>query len=779
MTASCKPERAATAFLLAVALTMCLFTGQSASALRSITVKDCVETRRFVNEEVRISPDGFRIAFVIKAPDVLSNRNRYQLRIRNLKIPTSSNNGRLLLEADKISGIRWLTSKRIMLRAQHITNTTGSPEERVMILDISTGAKEVLRFPKTIEEYSASADGSTIAFSVRVSALDSPSSDSKQRFSLDWTGYPILFGRGSDEAIEQLPRYEIYLAHRIAGGRFHLRRLAFREQSSGLKIWSLRSILRLNLSPDAKYLLINYSADVLPAGWQDQPFIQYVAGFGTFTETYVLGFYDIKTGYMRLGFNFPAGLLHTSWAEDSHSYSVVGPSPFGSKEAEKEISAAAGAGDMLMFMNRFQHVFVVDVDSGAVSRVLQREGGEPGNIKFWKDLPLCWKRSAGPMLVRAADNTFVWTTKQGQSWAETERFEVLRDERYISSLTSDGKVLVGVSQTRMIPPDLFAFDLRKQRTRALTDTNANYHEIALGRVEEIRWVNSYGSECSGILILPVDYTPGGRYPMVFMGTATSDEFFSDVPYATTAFAPQPLADAGFLVVISQYPLNDKIPRGKFPGEMSEAYNWMAMVEAAVDLMHERGMVDKDAVGLVGFSRTSWLTDFVLTHSSYRFLAASSADGGIYNYGMYFLYNSKAQMKSAETQVGGAPYGDSLRYWLESAPPFNVQSVTASVLMEYTSSAEVSFEFFTALTRSGKAVDLFRYPRGDHPLDTPRERYASLQRNLDWFRFWMQGYEGNSPEYDPAQYKRWNALRNKSGLPAAVSAETAVPKIPVR
>src|SRR5208283_589489 len=138
----------------------------------------------------------------------------------------------------------------------------------------------------------------------------------------------------------------------------------------------------------------------------------------------------------------------------------------------------------------------------------------------------------------------------------------------------------------------------------------------------------------------------------------NDDFISDAPY-TTAYAPQPLASAGFLVVIAQYPLDNKIPPGQFPGEMRDAYNWMGMVESAVDLLTDRGMVDRNNVGIAGFSRTSWLTDFALTHSTYNFAAASSADSGIYTYGNYFMYNSSVHMRASETQIGGPPYGDTL------------------------------------------------------------------------------------------------------------------------
>jgi dipeptidyl aminopeptidase/acylaminoacyl peptidase len=245
--------------------------------------------------------------------------------------------------------------------------------------------------------------------------------------------------------------------------------------------------------------------------------------------------------------------------------------------------------------------------------------------------------------------------------------------------------------------------------------------------------------------------------MVFLAANTSDDFISDAPFLTTAYAPQSLASAGFMVVLAHYPAENRVPEGKYPGEMDFAYNWMSMVESVIDFLSARGLVDPNRVGIGGFSRTSWLTDFVLTHSRHKFVVASSADSGIYNYGTYFKYNSRESMKSAETQVGGPPYGGTLANWLAYAPPFNVDKVSSAVLMEYTGLADHGLEFLVALNRCGKAVELYRYPKGTHPLDTPWERQASLQRNIDWFRFWLQGYERPQPE-DPEQYKRWRAMR---------------------
>ncbi len=363
------------------------------------------------------------------------------------------------------------------------------------------------------------------------------------------------------------------------------------------------------------------------------------------------------------------------------------------------------------------------------------------------------------MIARLDDNAFVRMRLRDGEWKEVKRFETPRDGQYRSAFANNGKILTGISQSLMVPPDLFAYDIETKQTTLLTDLNPEYRNLQLGDINRIEWVNRYGSKCSGKLIKPVGYEAGKRYPLVLMASDFDNDYFISDSLYTTAFAPQSLANAGFVVLMAKYTRENKVPKGAFPGDMNDAYNWMGMMESAIDLLADRGIVDKDNVAITGFSRTSWLTDFTLTHSAYDFIAASSADSGLYNYGGYFASPSfPAGRATFESQLGGPPYGKTLKYSLEYSPAFNAEKVRAAVLMEYTGTAAGGFEFFVALSRLGKPAELYRYPNGAHPLDTPFERVASLQRNVDWFRFWMQGYEGKPPDYDPEQYVRWRELR---------------------
>lgn len=46
---------------------------------------------------------------------------------------------------------------------------------------------------------------------------------------------------------------------------------------------------------------------------------------------------------------------------------------------------------------------------------------------------------------------------------------------------------------------------------------------------------------------------------------------------------------------------------------------------------------------------------------------------------------------------------------------------------------------------------------EHVLTNPEARMASQGGSVDWFRFWLQGYEDPNPA-KAEQYKRWRELR---------------------
>jgi hypothetical protein len=68
-----------------------------------------------------------------------------------------------------------------------------------------------------------------------------------------------------------------------------------------------------------------------------------------------------------------------------------------------------------------------------------------------------------------------------------------------------------------------------------------------------------------------------------------------------------------------------------------------------------------------------------------------------------------------------------------------------------------WEWFAALTRLNKPVDMMIIEDGDHLLQKPWERMISQQATVDWFSFWLKGEEDPDPA-KAEQYVRWRELR---------------------
>jgi hypothetical protein len=182
---------------------------------------------------------------------------------------------------------------------------------------------------------------------------------------------------------------------------------------------------------------------------------------------------------------------------------------------------------------------------------------------------------------------------------------------------------------------------------------------------------------------------------------------------------------------------------------------MAVYEGAIDYLDQRGLIDRNRVGIIGFSRTVFHVAYALTHSKYRFAAASLADGVDGSYLNYLLWPSSDSVRVN----GGPPFGSSLGLWLKNSPGFNLDKVNAPVRLEYYDHAYflAGWHLFSGLSLLGKPVDFLWLPDGYHMLIKPWERLTSQQGTVDWFTFWLSGHEDTDPT-KAERYLRWRELR---------------------
>ncbi len=282
---------------------------------------------------------------------------------------------------------------------------------------------------------------------------------------------------------------------------------------------------------------------------------------------------------------------------------------------------------------------------------------------------------------------------------------------------------------------------------------------ALVPATERRFHNRYGHESSGFLFLPPGFRKGTPVPLLVLQYAFSNKFSAQAQWITS-YPVQHLASAGIAVLLHNYPRELGWKRGDFSAAAhSQAWNPLASMEAAVHTLVEDGIADRDRVGIAGWSFGAWLAELGITQSK-LFRVASAGEGGLNNAGQYWVTGSAQMQEYLDAFFGGPPFGDAYSNYKALAPALNADRVSAPLLREYGSDVGVqSLEFYMALRRLGKPVEQYIYPGAPHVFDTPSQRSASMQRNLDWFRFWLQNYEDPDPA-KKEQYERWRLMRSK-------------------
>jgi dipeptidyl aminopeptidase/acylaminoacyl peptidase len=323
-----------------------------------------------------------------------------------------------------------------------------------------------------------------------------------------------------------------------------------------------------------------------------------------------------------------------------------------------------------------------------------------------------------------------------------------------------GTPQIVLKQNMNAPPKLVAEDGPNGRDSTLLDLNPQFHDLTFGVVKEITWKSSDGRDIRGGLYLPPDYTQGIRYPLIIQTHGwNADEFWIGGPFSS-AFAAQPLASKGFVVLQVGIGGGENAEEDfRSVGTPDEMPRELASYEGAIDYLDRAGLIVRDKVGLIGFSRTCLHVKYALTHSKYDFAAAVVADGFDGGYFQYILSPGAADDYGI---YATRPFGTGLDVWIKNSPSFALDKVRAPVLIQAIRQYSVlnEWEWFSGLSKLGKAVDMNYLPDGVHELVKPWERLVSQQGTVDWLCFWLKGEEDPDPA-KAEQYARWRELQHRA------------------
>lgn len=738
--------------------------------LRSFTVADSIAMRRlqnaFVSKQFNYSPDGRYIAMVTQAGNLVADTNDYQLvlyKTDNLldfinagKINASSkqlDEGRVLVEfasatngdglASGIRRVRWLSDNRTIA----FVSEQGKGVAQVFSVDIHTGeVKQLTDHPRSV-----------VTFDINLSA-------EKIIYIAD---VPMYYqGRGQSHYTVDLNiiRSLVNIDEPIKGMKFryYVRDIGQREESVqtlGEPFFTMPFFDNIWLSPNGNLAIGERSVTRIPAEWRQYPAFanlhednvslideNTMAFLATSFSEFVLIDLDVATVEPIIGApNGRAvnGQTEVAWLDNKTV--ILGntflPLAVDLTEIERKRRQQSTA------------TVEVDIKNRHITRIMDHSANQSyphKGIRVNNDGSLAITLIQGTREGFNKKEVFYFK-KHGNIWKIQSRKE--RNSR---------RLALSMKQGLNTAPEVLAHDTVTGNERVITNLNPQFMHMTFGHVKELQWTDSEQRLWLGGVVYPVGYQLGKVYPLVVQTHGfIQGQFLVEGPARLAgAYAAQALANKGLFVL----QLPDK-REGK--GTSREREIHLLGIESAIDTLSDKGLIDADNVGIMGFSRSGHYVQHAITFSEHRFTAATIADALSLSTAGYttFFGHGPPGMSLIEQQFGGAvPWGERLQEWVAQNPVYHLDRVQTPLRLEQYTGMLHWWDIYTILRRQQKPVEWVVVAPDNHGVKVhnlirSRDRYVIQQGNVDWFTFWLKGEEDPDPA-KAEQYQRWRKLRQQ-------------------
>jgi dipeptidyl aminopeptidase/acylaminoacyl peptidase len=326
------------------------------------------------------------------------------------------------------------------------------------------------------------------------------------------------------------------------------------------------------------------------------------------------------------------------------------------------------------------------------------------------------------------------------------------------TLADDGPIFAGLSvagdgtlamtgHTPAHPAEVFRFaDGAHER---LTDSNPWLEDVDLARQEVVRYAARDGLEIEGILVYPLGYEEGRRYPLILNVHGGPEAHYSDGWLTAYSRPAQHAAGEGYFTFFQNY--RGSTGRGvefalrSFGRPAKEEFD---DVIDGIDYLDERGMIDPERVGITGGSYGGYATAWGATVYTERFAAA------VMNVG---LSNQIAAFGTSDipwefnlVHTGKWPWED-WDMFQQASPLYHVEKADTPILILHGDAdprvdptQSRMFYRFLKLQEDGPPVRLVLYPGEGHGNRRAASRYDYSLRLMRWMNHYLQGEGGEPP-----------------------------------
>ncbi|HEY5756360.1 MAG TPA: S9 family peptidase [Steroidobacter sp.] len=327
--------------------------------------------------------------------------------------------------------------------------------------------------------------------------------------------------------------------------------------------------------------------------------------------------------------------------------------------------------------------------------------------------------------------------------------EILRGR---ASFSKNGETFAVVASSPAHPEEIFV-GRRDGRggLRRLTHSNPMLTGLTLGSQEVTRWRSKDGTVIEGVIIKPVGFAPGMRYPTVIHvhggSEMSAQNGWNGFGLQEATNLGQVLAARGYLVLYPNYRGSSGRGADFIRGNRRDLMGreWED-IESGLDHLIDLGLADAQRAGIYGMSWGGYAAAWGATWGSHRFKAAVAASG---------IYNWISEAGSGNTRMHeqlshwDAPLYENFDLYLNRSPLYQVRKARTPVLLlhgerDVSCPVTQAMEFHTALKWAGVPVELVIYPRQGHYITEQAHQRDFMERSLAWFDRHLSSESGVAP-----------------------------------
>lgn len=324
---------------------------------------------------------------------------------------------------------------------------------------------------------------------------------------------------------------------------------------------------------------------------------------------------------------------------------------------------------------------------------------------------------------------------------QTQKIIINNTKDQISDIkySQDFKTITYALENFNKPKTVFIY--HNQKTKLLLENTMPKSSYSWKKQKVVSFKDKFGNNLKGILFYPKDFDSNQKYPMITRVYEIQNHLANRFTYSSyqnyEGFNGDIYLEQGYFVF---YP--DILTSDQGPG--LSALN--CVEESIKEVLKEENAIDKENLGLIGYSFGGYITNFIITQTN-LFKTAVSGAGTSDIVASYFSYNegyiSPNYFKFENGQYNmPTSFKENKKLFLFNSPILYADQVQTPLLIFTGKEDKVvdwkqQMEFFTAMLRYNKQHVLLLYNEEGHGIKQTTNQIDITKRILNWFDYFLK------------------------------------------